>query len=205
MTSPYREIRRYDPEEAVVFCKTREKWGEFSNMAAGFPVVVAGVEWHTSEALYQACRFPHLSEVQKIILKQSSPMTAKMQSKKYLSQTRKDWDQVRVNVMRWVLRVKLSQKYTFFAPVLKRTGTNPIVEKSHKDQFWGAVPDTQGFLCGQNILGRLLMELREEVCQRSNDEFNVIEPPALDNFLIFGNPVGAVYADDKTEFPSRLF
>jgi type I restriction enzyme, S subunit len=45
-----------------------------------FPLHVQRTRIHTSEALYQACRFPHLPEVQRLIIGQASPMTAKMKS-----------------------------------------------------------------------------------------------------------------------------
>src|SRR5438105_2891921 len=73
--------REYARKGSAVFCKTDEEFGGLSNMAAGFPLVVNGVPIRTSEALYQACRFPHLSDVQRLIIDQKSPMTAKMKSK----------------------------------------------------------------------------------------------------------------------------
>src|SRR5205814_1777426 len=116
----------------------------------------------TSEALYQACRFPHRADVQKLILAERSPMGAKMRSKPYRSDSRSDWEQVNVVVMHWCLRVKLAQNWKAFGTLLLSTGDKPIVEESHRDTFWGAkkeksAPDT---LIGQNVLGRLLMELR---------------------------------------------
>src|SRR5579859_3354816 len=103
------EVRTYDPAKAAVFCKTTEGFGGLSNMAGGFPLRVNGINILTSEALYQACRFPHLPEVQRLIIEQKSPMTAKMKSKPYRDQSRSDWDSVRVRIMRWCLRVKLAQ------------------------------------------------------------------------------------------------
>lgn len=197
--------RIYNPADVIVFHKTREEWGELSNMAAGFPLVVGGVEWLTSEALYQACRFPQLPKVQKEILEQRSPMAAKMKSKSHRYQTRLDWDNARTKVMRWVLRVKLAQNFDKFGLVLLRTGEQPIVERSHKDRFWGAVPDEYGNLAGQNLLGRLLMELREEAKRRSQDELEVVVAPNLSGFLILGKPVEIVRAGDRPDFQGRLF
>ena len=54
------QSRTYDRANSAIFLKTREKHGGLSNMAGGFPLVVNGTEIRTSEALYQACRFPHL-------------------------------------------------------------------------------------------------------------------------------------------------
>lgn len=39
----------------------------------------------------------------------------------------------------------------------------PIVEESYRDQFWGAKPIDGETLVGMNILGRLLVELRERL------------------------------------------
>jgi ribA/ribD-fused uncharacterized protein len=107
-------------------------------MAPGFPLKVNGVLIRTSEALYQACRFPHLPKVQRLIIDEGSPMTAKMKSKSYRSQSRPDWDAVRVRIMRWCLRVKLAQHWETFSRLLLATGDQPIVEDSRKDDFWGA-------------------------------------------------------------------
>ena len=72
------QVRTYERSRSVVFRKTREEFGGLSNMASGFPLEINGLRVLTSEALYQACRFPHLPEVQKQILEQASPMAAKM-------------------------------------------------------------------------------------------------------------------------------
>src|SRR5437879_1166540 len=83
----------YQRAECAVFRKTHEAFGELSNMAAGYPLVVNGVSIRTSEALYQACRFPKNPEVQKLIIDQSSPMAAKMYSKAHRNEhCREDWE-----------------------------------------------------------------------------------------------------------------
>ena len=74
-------LRTYVRSEAVVVYKTKEDFGGLSNMASGYPLHINGVRILTTEALYQACRFPHMPEVQREIIGQNSPMTAKMKSK----------------------------------------------------------------------------------------------------------------------------
>src|SRR4051812_5074813 len=107
--------RTYDRANSVVFLKTDGPFGGLSNMAGRFPLQVQGTRFYTSEALYQACRFPHLPEVQRLIIGQASPMTAKMKSKPHRKNSRPDWDRVRVKVMRWCLRVKLVQNWAKFS------------------------------------------------------------------------------------------
>lgn len=186
--------RIYVRSECVVFRKTKEKFGGLSNMAAGFPLEVNGVRILTSEALYQACRFPHLPKVQQLIIGQISPMTAKMQSKPYRSQSRPDWFQVRVKIMRWCLRVKLAQNWSRFGELLLHTGDHPIVEESHKDDFWGAKPVDARTLVGTNALGRLLMELRENLKTSDQETLTCVEPLQIPDFLLNDKPISVVTA-----------
>lgn len=134
-------------------------------------------------------RFPDKPEVQRLIIDQMSPMTAKMKSKKYRAETRSDWNEVRVNVMRWCLRIKLQNNLVRFGDVLERTGERPIVEESTKDDFWGAKPIEGGFLVGRNVLGRLLMELREHLRDVKSERTEAINYPVIPNFLLFGKPL----------------
>ncbi len=187
-----RQIRSYDRANSVVFLKTKEAFGGLSNMAGGFPLHVNGVHIFSSEALYQACRFPHLPDVQRLIIEQRSPMTAKMKSKPHRKNSRADWDQVRVKIMRWCLHVKLAQNWRKFSELLLETYNQPIVEQSRKDDFWGAKPVDDNTLVGMNVLGRLLMELREAIKAGSHESLSCVQPPAISNFLLGGRPIGIV-------------
>lgn len=182
------QIRTYHTSDVVRFRKTNEEFGGLSNMAPGFPVVVLGHRIRTSEALYQACRFPHMPEVQRMIVNEGSPMTAKMRSKPYRKESRPDWDEVRVKVMKWCLRVKLIYNWAKFSELLLSTGECPIVEDSRKDSYWGATPQADNTLCGQNVLGRLLMDLREKL-QENSDALRIVPPLQIANFSLFGEPI----------------
>jgi ribA/ribD-fused uncharacterized protein len=195
MTAPA-ETRTYNRFECVSFRTTDGKFGGLSNMAPGFPLSVNGISIRTSEALYQACRFPHLPDVQALIIAESSPMTAKMKSKPFRKESRADWDAVRVKVMRWCLRVKLAHNWDKFSNLLVATGDSPIVEDSRKDDFWGAKPLEDGTLVGMNVLGRLLMELREQLHVLAADVLKRVEPPSMPNFLLLGQPIGPITLGD---------
>lgn len=197
------QIRIYDRADSVVFLKTKEAFGGLSNMAGGFPLCVNGIHIRTSEALYQACRFPHLPEVQRLIIEQRSPMTAKMKSRKHHQDSRTDWDWVRVKIMRWCLRVKLIQNWNAFSELLIETGDQSIVEQSRKDDFWGAKPIDTPTLVGVNALGRLLMELREEVKTEGQEAFLQIEPLDISDFSLGGRPIEPVTAPDLSVVTSE--
>lgn len=190
------QSRTFLRADCVVFLKTNEPFGGLSNMAGGFPLHVNGFRVLTAEALYQACRFPHMPEVQTLIIEQKSPMTAKMTSKPHRRNSRPDWDQVRVNIMRWCLRVKVAQHWDAFAGLLLQTGDRQIVEQSRRDDFWGAKPVDEHTLIGMNMLGQLLMELREEVKASGRVSFQQVDPIGLRGFLLGGRPIEAVGLDD---------
>lgn len=190
--SPFGDERVYRRAEAAVFHKTKDELGGLSNMAGGFPLVVAGAQILTSEALYQACRFPHRPDVQQLIIAQASPMAAKMKSKPHRADTRSGWDDNRVAIMRWCLRVKLAQHPERFGRLLLATGDRPVVEQSRRDAFWGAKPMDEETLVGQNVLGRLLTELREELRASGIAAFTIVEPPRLPTFHLYGRPIGVV-------------
>lgn len=191
------DIKTYHRSRCCVFRKTKEKYGALSNMASGFPLIVNGIHFQSSEALYQVCRFPHLPEIQKKIIDAANPMVAKMVSKNERANSRADWMERRIRIMRWCLKVKLAQNYLNFGEQLKETAGKKIVEESSKDKFWGAIPDPNNpnVLIGTNALGRLLTELRMHY---SGGQFYshilIVEPPEIDNFLLLGNKIEKIDA-----------
>ncbi len=191
------ESRTYNRLECITFRKTAEKFGGLSNMAGGYLLNVNGVKILTSEALYQACRFPHLPEVQRLIIAERSPMTAKMKSKPYRDNSRVDWDIVRTKVMRWCLQVKLVQNWEKFSELLLETGDLPIVEDSRKDDFWGAKPEDEEILTGANVLGRLLMQVREQIKTGEITSATIVKPLQIQNFLLYGQEISSVSANSE--------
>ena len=191
------ESRTYNRLECITFRKTAEKFGGLSNMAGGYLLNVNGVKILTSEALYQACRFPHLPEVQRLIIAERSPMTAKMKSKPYRDNSRVDWDIVRTKVMRWCLQVKLVQNWEKFSELLLETGDLPIVEDSRKDDFWGAKPEDEEILTGANVLGRLLMQVREQIKTGEITSETIVKPLPIQNFLLYGQEISSVSANSE--------
>jgi ribA/ribD-fused uncharacterized protein len=186
-------------EACIVFFKTKEEFGGLSNMAAGFELQINNDDpIRTSEALYQACRFPHRPELQAEIIEEKSPMAAKMKSKPHRNDSRPDWEEARVAIMRWCLEVKLVQNWEKFSELLLSTGDKPIVEESRRDDFWGAIPFDDYELRGQNVLGTLLTNLRGRVMPGAPRQLTVAPPQGLQDFLLRGSPIGDVgpYVDD---------
>jgi type I restriction enzyme S subunit len=201
MVNKAKQLRIYDPSFCIVFCKTKERFGGLSNMAPGFPLCVNGCNIRTSEALYQSCRFPHIPKLQRQIINQHSPITAKMIVKPFKDKSRPDWLFVRIKIMRWCLRLKLAQNWHKFSELLLATGNDPIVELSTKDDFWGAKLVKNDKLVGSNILGRLLMELRENLKATNIENFKTVESLFIPKFLLFQQPISTVFSNLKNENP----
>ena len=158
-------LRSYDPDESAVFFRVREQHGVLANMAGGFPLDLAGIRVGSTEAYYQSMRWSHRPDIQARILAETSPMQAKRTAYEYLPDARPDWQKINISVMRIALRAKLIFHRGRMLDALDATGDLPIVEKSSRDAFWGATLRPDGTLKGANVLGRLWMELRNELRQ----------------------------------------
>lgn len=195
-------IKTYNKNNCIVFKGTHEAFGGLSNMAAGFPLRINSVDIKTSEALYQACRFPLKHDVQEIIIKEKSPMGAKMAGKPYREEfCRPDWNDLRIDIMWWCLRVKLAQNYVQFRLLLDKTESKPIVENNDRDIFWGAKIDKKNpdILSGTNALGCLLMDLRDfyRTFKNTEDLF-IVEPLKIEDFLLYGKNIKVV--DERSKY-----
>lgn len=197
------EFREYERDQVVSFRKTTEDFGGLSNMAPGYPIKILGYKIRTSEALYQACRFPHLPHVQRMIIEETSPMTAKMRSKPYRDDSRPDWEEVRVKVMRWCLRAKLLHNWATFSRLLLATGDRPIVEDSRKDDYWGAKVGEDNLLAGRNVLGRLLMELRE-IARSHPERLEHLLPLDIPDFFILGEQIPSLVRLERSPEDSGM-
>ena len=156
-------MRIYDRDEVCPFRFTREIWGEFSNFAPLAASIAAG-PWTfvTSEHLYQAAKFPAAPDVQHRIARAPTAREAAAVGRGTAAGMNPDWNAQRVNAMRWVLRMKREANAAAIDAALARSGDRPIVEVSTRDTWWGAKPAGDTYR-GENVLGRLWMELRLQV------------------------------------------
>ena len=183
--------RIYNLSDVITFSNTKGKFGGLSNMAPGYSLFINEVIIPNSEALYQSCRFPLFPDIQQEIIKQKSPMDAKQIGRKYIDHTRQDWDEVKFQIMKWCLLVKLVQNWESFGGLLKSTGEKPIVEYSTKDKIWAATPQEPNKLIGVNALGRFLMEIREKYVLPNLKPTNV-KPLNIPAFNLFNHAIEQV-------------
>ena len=144
---------RYYENERECIDLFREEYEFLSNF---YPALMEfeGIEFYNAEAAYQAqkCR----NKEERLHFSRMYADAAKRQGRK--AECREDWKEVRIPVMRAVVRAKFDQN-----PVLARrlleTGEKPLKEGNYwGDLFWGINLHTGE---GENHLGKILMELRD--------------------------------------------
>lgn len=146
---------------AIEFYSTKSTYGEFSNFAA-FGFHMKGHWYRTSEHYFQAMKFED-KEYQERIRETKSPMIAARLGRSRKVKIRNDWEQVKIEVMRTAVRAKILE-HSELQELLLGTGEEQLVEAAGRDYFWGVGKDGSG----QNWLGKILMEVRDELRQKIN-------------------------------------
>ena len=144
--------------EPICFYNKDEKYYEFTNFFPS-PIELDGKQWPTTEHYFQAQKFIGTSLVEVIRQKRWARDVFEFAQKPDIAcQRRKDWDKVKIQVMKRALVAKFTQ-HDSLCQLLVDTGTRKLVERSPYDTFWGDGGDGSG----KNQLGKLLMEVREEL------------------------------------------
>jgi N-glycosidase YbiA len=149
--------------DVINFYRVSDEFGCFSNFAP-YPVLMEGKLWPTSEHYFQAQKFED-AEHREQIRKTKSPMIAARMGRDRKKPLRRDWESVKVGIMRDVVRGKFTQ-HDDILQILLSTGDAKIVEHTENDSYWGDGGDGSG----KNMLGRILMEVREELKRGGADE-----------------------------------
>lgn len=147
----------------INFYSVSDDFGCFSNFSA-HPMRIGGKLWPTSEHYFQAQKFKEV-EYREKIRKANSPMIAARMGRDRKKPLRRDWESVKVGVMRDAVRAKFTQ-HADIREILLSTGDAKIVEHTERDSYWGDGGDGSG----KNMLGRILMEIRDELKETPSDE-----------------------------------
>jgi ribA/ribD-fused uncharacterized protein len=140
--------------DVINFYSTADEFGEFSNFAA-YPISLKGKTWPTSEHYFQAQKFAGEPDEQEI-RKANSPMLAARMGRDRKRPLRRDWESVKVAIMREAVMAKFTQ-HADLRELLLSTGEAKIVEHTSNDDYWG----DGGNGSGKNKLGQILMEVRK--------------------------------------------
>lgn len=158
--------------------------GYLSNFA-NYPIAFEQQQWLTSEHCYQASKFTDPVIINKIKQANTPKETFEL-SRHFADKVRDDWLEIRFQKMLDIVRAKFSQ-HIRLAYYLVATEDRVIKEHSHKDDYWGDGGDGHG----QNCLGKILMQVREELKQ--TDRFSLLRyaestklPTQFGQFQMYG-------------------
>lgn len=134
---------------------------EYAFLSNYYPSVFTyeGIEYPTNEHFFQAMKTLNMDE-RKEIAACETPGRAKRMGRRV--QLRPDWEDVKIDIMRKGLEMKFS------IPELKTkllaTGDEELVEgTTWHDQIWGICTCEECRGQGKNLLGQLLMEIRNNM------------------------------------------
>lgn len=140
---------------SIKFYRVAEPYGCFSNFSP-HPIKL-GRRWPTTEHYFQAQKFSDKA-VQERICRDPNPMRAAKMGRSRKYRLRSDWNAVKLDVMRKALKAKFTQ-HNDLREILLGTGDQEIIEHTENDNYWADGGDGTG----ENWLGKLLMELRDEL------------------------------------------
>ena len=143
-------------KKVISFYSTKDEYGCFSNFSA-HKIFLKGKSWKTTEHYFQAQKFAGTSDEEELRLADSPMQVAKM-GRDRKRPLRKDWEAVKDDIMREALKAKFTQ-HEDLKKILLETGDAQLVEHTKNDRYWADGGDGSGL----NMLGKLLMELREEL------------------------------------------
>ena len=127
---------------------------------SSFTLQWKGLRFDTSEAAYHWEKFNYNNyfPIQDEIRLAPSAHEAFKVAQKYHNFVHPLWLEQRVKIMKEILRAKADQ-HEYVRRKLLATGDRELIEDSWRDSFWGWGENKDG----QNMLGKLWMEVREEL------------------------------------------
>ncbi len=128
---------------------------------SAFEVEIDGIVYKTAEHAFQAIKFKDTApQICQQIIRAKSPFEAREIAQKNKVLRRKDWSEVKYEIMEKVLYEKAIQN-SYVKEKLLATDNNQIVEDcgSDDDKDWGCGLDGTG----QNNLGKIWMRIRSKL------------------------------------------
>jgi hypothetical protein len=152
----------------IYFYSAREKpYGCFSNFSAP-GVVIDDIYYKTNEHYFQAMKFIDSQKDMDDVRRASTPKMAASVGRDRSRPLRDDWEDVKDDIMRRGVLRKF-ETHDDIRAILLSTGNEDIVENAPGDRYWGAGPDGTG----KNMLGKILMEVREILRKREQEQSDV--------------------------------
>lgn len=158
-------IQVYPADKTAAFCKVAEEWGILGNFAPT-PIVVDGIPFDCTEKLFQVMKFAD-SESRRIIYAQKGqPIKMKAKHQEKVGSIREDWRHIFIDAMKFCLIHKYAQSEAFRRELERSKGLFIVEQQANPRRPAGAysakLSEDGKTWVGPNIMGRLLMELRDK-------------------------------------------
>jgi hypothetical protein len=154
------ECHKLDTQKQVFFYE--QEFYVLSNFSS-FKVFHKGWMFQTSEHAYHWEKFVENPQIQHRIWGAPSAHEAFQIAQQERTKRRPDWDLVKYSIMKDILVSKCLQ-HSYVRKKLLETGDRELIEDSWRDDVWGWGPNKDG----QNLLGKLWMEIREQLKSTGN-------------------------------------
>jgi ribA/ribD-fused uncharacterized protein len=135
---------------------------------SSFRLLWRNIDFDTSEHAYHYAKFDwgnynndamHPGAL--AVIRSRSAHDAFKMAQYYKNDVNPEWNNIKLDVMRNILKTKVNQ-HSYVKKKLLETGDRELIEDSWRDAFWGWGPNKDG----QNMLGKLWMEIRNELRYR---------------------------------------
>ena len=161
----YYSIERYPVDKTAAFCKVDAPWGIFSNFGRT-PLVVDGVSFDCSEKLFQVMKFADMASRKAVFKAKGQTMKMKAKHQEKVGTVRPDWGKIIVDAMKFCLMQKYTQSEAFRTELERSRGLFIVEDQTtfpkKNPDTWGVKQSGDGKeYIGPNLMGRLLMELRD--------------------------------------------
>lgn len=154
----YYKWETYQPDKCAIIHKTDEEWGILHNMAK-CTITIDGVLFKCSETLFQLMKFTDKDVVQDVYRRNNKKWAMHWEN----SHCREDWPKMIVDALKYILIAKYEQCEEFRKELERSKGLYIIEDETgRKSTSYGVkLNKDSGLYEGSNLLGRLLMELRD--------------------------------------------
>lgn len=158
-------IQEYPADKTVSFLKVDGEWGLLSNFART-PVVVDGVTFDCTEKLFQVMKFTDTESRRIIYSQKGQPIKMKARHQEKVGTVREDWGRIFIDAMRFCLMQKYTQSEAFRSELERSKGLFIVEQQPNPRRPAGAysakLSEDGRTWTGPNIMGRLLMGLRDK-------------------------------------------
>ena len=157
-------VHEYPADKTAAFGSVDGYWGILGNFAPT-PLVVGGVPFDCTEKLFQIMKFSDEESRRSIYALKGQRIKMHARHREKVGTVRADWGRIFIDVMKFCLVQKYAQSEAFRKELDRSRGLFIVERQANTLRpagAWSAKLSADGKTwAGPNIMGRLLMELRD--------------------------------------------